>query len=363
MSHAGHEVGAGTTGRLGLVSAIMPPHIMGAPRARSIVFPLSVSLLAAACAVAGDAGDGGLPPGFEASTSTPDSASGAGFPDSRSIFAGADGSSAPDGASSGDGGGLRADGAAVDAPSGRDGPASSPDATVHDAGVDSATTDAPTHDGALHDGAVDAARDVVTNETGAADVGAPDAGPCALGHLVISQVESRGTGGGNDEFIDLYNPTAAAVTLDATWVVDARSNSASTFGSRWAGTSKPIPPLGHYLLVGSAYSGGVASDGTLSSGITDASSVRLTHGGLVVDALCYAYSAGTTTTLEGASYGCPGTPATNPHDDTTSTDSASSLERAPGGAAGNCTDTGDSSHDFKTKTPSTPQDTSSAATP
>jgi hypothetical protein len=279
--------------------------------------------------------------------------------ESSTIFGGSDGSldaghplgsdaTAPDAATGG------ADGQAGDA-------TTPSDATL----TDSAATDASTHDASTHDATPDSAG---PNEGGAVDTGTPDAptadaGACALGHLVISQVQSRGAGGGNDEFIDLYNPTASAVTLDTTWVVDARSNASASFASRWKGTSKPIPALGHYLLTGTAYPVTAATDGALSSGITDASAVRLTHAGVVVDELCYAYSTSTTTALEATGYACPGTPATNPHDDTTATNAASSLERAPGGAAGNCTDTGNSSHDFKTKNPSTPQDTSSPATP
>jgi hypothetical protein len=243
---------------------------------------------------------------------------------------------------------------------------STTDATVHDAnGSDTSVADVQAHDTGSHDAAGEANQDGTTKESGAVDAGAPDAGSgaCTRGHLVISQVQSRGLAGGSDEFIDLYNPTSAAVTLDSTWGIDARSNTSSSFGSRWAGTSKSIPPLGHYLIVGTAYAGAAAGDGTLSSGVTDASSVRLTHSGTTVDEVCYAYNATTSTALMATGYGCPGTPATNPHNDATSTDVAESLERLPGGAAGNCMDTGNSSHDFKTTNPSTPQNTSSPATP
>lgn len=254
--------------------------------------------------------------------------------------------------------------------------------------VDSHVADAGGHDAAVeaaHDAAVDAAReggqagDATAADAGAADGATSEAGPrdsaakdsatadaggCALGHLVISQVQSRGVAGGNDEWVELYNPTASAVTLDATWGLDARSSTASTFGSRWVGTSTAIPPRGHFLVVGTAYAGAPTADGSLTTGITDASSVRLTHGGAVVDVVCYAYSTATSQALTSdATYDCPGSPATNPHGDTTATDVASSIERRPGGVAGNCTDTGSSAADFVTDTTSDPRDTASAATP
>jgi hypothetical protein len=238
---------------------------------------------------------------------------------------------------------------------------------VHDSGTSDAPTgdDVQAHDAGSHDAVAEGAHDSGAKETGPVETGTPDTGvaTCALGHLVISEIQSRGAAGGSDEFIDLYNPTGAAVTLDSTWSIEARSNASSSFGSRWAGTSKPIPSLGHYLIVGSAYSGASAGDGTLSTGITDATSLRLLHSGTTVDEVCYAYDTTTRTALMGTGYDCPGTPATNPHNDTSSTDVSEGIERLPGGAAGNCTDTGDSSVDFKTTDPSTPENTSSPPAP
>jgi hypothetical protein len=60
---------------------------------------------------------------------------------------------------------------------------------------------------------------------------------------------------------------------------------------------------------------------------------------------------------------CAGTPATNPHDNTTNTDTDASIVRLPGGAAGNCTDTGNNAVDFIAESPSTPEDSASPPTP
>jgi Lamin Tail Domain len=333
----------------------MRPLTPTSPVLRATLLPLSAALFLAACATAADNSDGGATPGSDASLdgahfALPDSGA---TNDTGNVLPGSpdaspDTSVAHPDAAPLDSGTLDAtvmDGSAGDA---------GPDATAHDAGgVDASVPDAHSADAAAHDAA--------TKDVGAPDVHVPDGG-CAIGHLVLSQVLSRGAGGANDEFIEIYNPTSAAVTLDTTWIVQARSTSASSYTTRWTGSSKSIPALGHYLLGGTSYTAMPAADAPLSSGITDATSVRLMHSGTTVDAVCYAYSASTKAAFD-STYTCAGTPATNPHNDTASTDTDSSLERAPGGTAGNCTDTGVSATDFATKTPSDPHSSTSAPTP
>ncbi len=175
--------------------------------------------------------------------------------------------------------------------------------------------------------------------------------------MVISQTRTRGAGGGSDEFIELFNATGSAIALDSSWTVQGRSSTGSSYTARWTGTGKSVPAWGHYLLGGPSYTETTADDA--ESGITDDGAIQLVHGGTTVDTLCYVFG---TTTLD-SSYGCPGTPAVNPHDNTTSSDVDESLVRLPGGAAGNCTDTGNNAADFTTATPATPQNTQSPPTP
>lgn len=178
---------------------------------------------------------------------------------------------------------------------------------------------------------------------------------------MISETRTRGVGsgsdGGSDEFIELFNATGSPITLDSSWTIAGRSSTGSSFTTRWTGTGKTVPAWGHYLMGGSAYTQTAVDDS--ESGITDAGAIQLLHAGVVVDALCYVYG---TVTLD-SSYGCPGTPVVNPHNNGTSTDVDSSLERLPGGAAGNCTDTGNNAADFAQQTPATPQNTASPPTP
>ena len=199
--------------------------------------------------------------------------------------------------------------------------------------------------------------------------GACAGGICACSsagaHLVISEVRSRGLGGTSDEFVELYNPTGAPVTLDSSWTITARSDSSGTYATRWAGSAgKVIPAQGHFLVVGSAYPAAAqAKDDVLSSGVTDASSVVLKKSGAVIDALCFCYNMASCTSVSAAGYICEGTAVMNPHDNSAATSTDASLERKPGGGLGNCIDTGDSSADFATTTPANPQSSASALTP
>jgi cysteine-rich repeat protein len=192
------------------------------------------------------------------------------------------------------------------------------------------------------------------------------AGTCTATNLLISEIRSRGAGGAGDEFVELYNPTSTPVTLGATWKLEGRSNAAATYTARWTGSGKVIPAHGHFLLASAGYTQMPAADQALSSGVTDATSLRLTLSGAVVDAVCYAFDATSAAafTMAGSTYTCEGTPVTiNPHNNATATNTDASIERKPGGAAGNCGDTGDNATDFAALMPSNPQSSLSAPTP
>lgn len=174
------------------------------------------------------------------------------------------------------------------------------------------------------------------------------------GVLLLSEVLPRGAGGANDEFIELFNPGTTNVTFDNTWTLESRSEMAASYTVRYTGTGQVVQPGRHLLVVGTAYTGMVAGDATLASGITDEVSVVVKHNGTVVDALCINCGASTFTTqvCEGALFtkvGC-----------TSNVDK--STERKPGGAQGNCIDTQDNASDFADLTPSNPQNLASPPT-
>ena len=156
--------------------------------------------------------------------------------------------------------------------------------------------------------------------------------------------------------------------LDNTWVIKARSATASTYPTRWTGTGKTLPAWGHFLIVGSGYSETPAGDETLSNGITDSASVILNHGNSTVDAVCY-YATNLTLAVATTDYAtatCEGTPVSNaPHSDNSGagSDVDSSIVRKPGGSGNNCTDTNDSAADFVSEMPAVPRSSASAPTP
>jgi hypothetical protein len=198
-----------------------------------------------------------------------------------------------------------------------------------------------------------------SSSSAAASSGSSGGATCDIGHLVISEIRSRGPGQSSDEFIELFNATDTVVTLDDTWEIRERAAGMSSYSACWTGKGKDVPAWGHYLIAGQGYTQMPAPDDADTMGVADAASLVLAHAGTTVDAVCYYYGSNPFN----GTYTCEGTPVVNPHDMTTSTDSDASIERKPGGAAGNCTDTGDNADDFITQMPSTPENTMSPPTP
>jgi hypothetical protein len=96
--------------------------------------------------------------------------------------------------------------------------------------------------------------------------------------LLISQVQTRGIGGGADEFEELYNPTSVSVTFDSSWTLVARSTTSASYSTKISGGGQSIPSHGHILYTGTGYTGPTMADALLLSGITDASSLLLLFG-------------------------------------------------------------------------------------
>jgi hypothetical protein len=186
---------------------------------------------------------------------------------------------------------------------------------------------------------------------------------CGIGHLVISEIRSRGPGGASDEFIELYNPKDTEAQLDSGWTIQGRSATSIGYSQRWSGVGNMIPAHGHYLIVGSSYTQSPAGDDTLSQSISDAASVVLQLDGAPVSVVCYYEDATTQFTLQNGGYTCDEMPVENPHDDTNDSNMDASIERKPGGAAGNCTNSGNNLVDFTISSPATPQNTQSPLTP
>ena len=202
------------------------------------------------------------------------------------------------------------------------------------------------------------------------------AGSVCVDVLVLSQLQTRGSAGGNDEFVEIYNPTSVAVTFDSTWKVEARSASGTlaacanaAVATRFVGGGQVIQPHHHLLYTNSTgYDGATVGDGTYTTGITDGSSVVLRHNSVQVDAVCFYFDATSTSLLTSCptAYVCEGTPVSNaPHTNGSSATSNAdaSIERLPGGALGNTQDTNINSADFASSNPDTARNLASAPTP
>jgi hypothetical protein len=207
------------------------------------------------------------------------------------------------------------------------------------------------------------------------------AGKCA-DILLISEVRTHGllnAGPGmgfGDDFVELYNPGNASVTLSPMWKVQHQSAQGACQAEvdKFVGGNQVIPPHHHFLIAGWEYAQMPAADAPMinsdvTASLADAGSIRLTFSGNTVDAVCFAYDAGSAMTLAGGctvGYICHGMPVSNlPHDGSSGMTSAVdvSFERKPGGAAGNATDTGDNKSDFQKAVPANPQNLMSPPTP
>lgn len=172
-------------------------------------------------------------------------------------------------------------------------------------------------------------------------------------HVVIAEVQ---VGGANarDEFVELYNPTAAPATLEG-WRLSKRTGT----GAREENLVTVFPvlviaPHASVLVAHSEGSFAASSDQkyTTQSSLANDNVVVLygpapAGGGErpVVDLVGF----GTVTSKEGTA--APNPPASQ------------SLERKPGGAEGNGQDTGDNATDFVIQATPTPQGVSAAARP
>ncbi|MBC7930821.1 MAG: lamin tail domain-containing protein [Rubrivivax sp.] len=103
--------------------------------------------------------------------------------------------------------------------------------------------------------------------------------PATIGQVLISEFRFRGAGGAADEFVELYNNTntdldISGYTLHALTAAGAQNLRFTVPGALGSNTTI-IPARGHFLITGASYSlaAVAASNGTLSTGIVDGSSI------------------------------------------------------------------------------------------
>ncbi len=162
---------------------------------------------------------------------------------------------------------------------------------------------------------------------------------------MISEVRTRGPKGALDEFVELYNPTGAAVSIGG-WQLKASSNAGSGSSRATIKAGTTLQPGRHYLIANSGYRGTASANLKYSTGIADDGGIALVKsGGAIVDQV--GMSAGSAY-KEGATL----TPLT--------TNVNQGYERKLGGTSGSCVDAGDGAADFQLISPSAPQNVASA---
>ncbi len=169
----------------------------------------------------------------------------------------------------------------------------------------------------------------------------------AAGQILISEFRTRGPGGASDEFVEIYNPTAASLLISGLKIrVSTSGGSLSDRATIPAATT--LGPGCHYLVANStAYSGAATPNQTYTTTTADDAGFAITRsdGTTIIDAA--GMSAGTVYK--------EGLPLAN----FPNTTNNQSYERKPGGAAGNGQDTNQNTTDFVLTNPSNPQNTSS----
>lgn len=161
-------------------------------------------------------------------------------------------------------------------------------------------------------------------------------------NIVISEFRTGGLGGGNDEFVELYNPTSTPIDI-GNWEIHGSNNAGGGTGTPRAtilgGTI--LQPGQYYLIANTGYPGPILPDLTYGTGITNDGGIALTLAdNTVVDAV--GMSAGSAYS-EGAILA----PLAGNADE--------GYERKLGGASGNCLDNNNNSTDFSFIAPSNPQ--------
>lgn len=160
------------------------------------------------------------------------------------------------------------------------------------------------------------------------------------GNVVISEFRFRGSGGGTDEFVEIYNRTGGVINLNG-WKLKGSNASGATSIRYTINTDILLEPGQYYLFANVATVDGVNADAVYGTGITSDGGVAITlPDDTIVDEV-------------GVSTGSAFIEGTNlaPF----SSDVDQSYERGIGGLSGNCNDVGDNLGDFLPLAPSQPQ--------
>ena len=192
----------------------------------------------------------------------------------------------------------------------------------------------------------------------------PKAQAATATHVVISEVQTSGANGANDEFVELYNPTASDVLLDG-WRLTKKTSGGSE-NNLVSNVTGAIPAHGYFLITHSAsYSGSTTTDisySVPSQNIANSNNsvVLYSDDGITQIDLV---GMGTATASETATTSNPSVSGSIERKANPSSDSTSMGVGGTDEFAGNGEDTNDNSADFVTRTTPQPQNSQSAIEP
>jgi Lamin Tail Domain len=173
-----------------------------------------------------------------------------------------------------------------------------------------------------------------TNTATATNTSPPITGSAT--HVVISEFRTRGPGGAEDEFVEIYNPTSNPIDISG-WVMSA-SNDSGTVQNRATIPLATLLRSGQYYLI--AHNGYVIPSGGLSPNLKYGTSISDSGGIALINATGVIIEEVGMSQNSFYQEGTPLSPLT--------TNSNKSYERKDGGASDSCFDTDDNSKDFQT---------------
>lgn len=183
----------------------------------------------------------------------------------------------------------------------------------------------------------------------AAPLAGTDVTAAAVVHVLISEIMTGGTGA-SDEFVEIYNPGAAGLTLDGLELIYVTASGATITRKATWGPGAMVAPGAHVLVANAAGIFAGVADLTYANGLAATGgslALRVIGSATAVDAV--GWGTATSTWLET-------TPAPAPA-------ASSSLERLPGGELGSGQDTDHNLVDFVVRPVPDPQNSGSPAVP
>ena len=164
--------------------------------------------------------------------------------------------------------------------------------------------------------------------------------------IVISEFRTRGTGGANDEFIELYNPTSGTIDISG-WTISRSSSCGTSTTTIVTILTVTLAAGRHYLIGGTSYTGSVTPDqANVSLNIANDGGIALLNGATFIDRVGLCAS---TLYLEGTALSQLTSDANRSYDRKST-------------ALGSCVDSNNNAADFILRTPSDPQNSSSPLT-